>query len=124
MSTSKRSPRTLSEIAASRPQTDLARIDATTEEEIARYEQEDGVAGFDWTGARAISRPPLPDVRAIRQSLNMTRETFANTFGLDLRAVEAWEQHRREPDRAARILLAVIAESPDVVKNAVAHLAA
>ena len=66
----------------------------------------------------------MPDVRALRQQFGMTREVFAKTFGLDLRAVEAWEQQRREPDRAARILLAVIADAPEVVKNAVAHLAA
>ncbi len=124
MSIDKHSPRTLAEIVASRPQADLAQIDATTEEEIARYEREDSVAGFDWKGAKAMVRPPVPDVRAIRQQFGMTREQFAKTFGLDLRAVEAWEQRRREPDRAARILLAVIADAPDVVKNAVEHLAA
>jgi putative transcriptional regulator len=124
MSIDKRSPKNLAEIVASRPRADLARIDATTEEEIAGYEREDGVAGFDWKGAKATVRPPVPDVRALRQQFGMTREVFAKTFGLDLRAVEAWEQQRREPDRAARILLAVIADAPEVVKNAVAHLAA
>lgn len=125
MSTDKPSRKTLAEIAASRPQADLARIDATTEEEIAHYEKEDGaVAPFDWKGAKAVHRPPLPDVRAIRQQLGLTREAFAETFGLDLRAVEAWEQHRREPDRAARVLLAVIAHAPDAVRNALANLAA
>jgi putative transcriptional regulator len=115
---------TLAEIAASRPQADLAKLAATTEDEIAAYEQEDGAVGFEWTTAKAVPRPPVPDVRAIRQQFGMSREIFSNTFGLDIRAVEAWEQHRREPDRAARILLAVIAESPEVVKSAVAHLAA
>ncbi len=124
MSTDKRSPKTLTEIVASRPEADLARIDATTEEEIARFEREDGATEFEWTGARAVLRPPVPDVRAIRQRLGMTREVFAKAFGLELRAIEAWEQHRREPDRAARVLLAVIAEAPDIVKNAVAHFAA
>ncbi len=124
MSTNKHSPMTLAEIAASGPQADLARIDATTEAEIAAYEREDGAAGFEWTAAKVTPRPPVPDVRAIRQQFGMSREIFSKTFGLDIRAIEAWEQHRREPDRAARILLAVIAESPEVVKSAVAHLAA
>ena len=47
MPTGKPSPKTLAEIAASRPEADLARIDATTEEQIAFYEREDGDSGFD-----------------------------------------------------------------------------
>ena len=125
MSTDKPSRKTLAEIAASRPEADLARIDTATEEEIARCEREDGgEAAFDWSGARAVARPPLPDVRGIRLQLGMTRDVFAKSFGLDLRAIEAWEQHRREPDRAARVLLAVIAHAPDAVRRALANLAA
>ena|SRR5579872_4979350 len=125
MSTNKPVSKTLAEIAASRPVADLARIDAATEADINRYEQEDGTAApIDWNEAKIVRRPPTPDVRALRQLLGLTRDGFAKTFGLDLRAVEAWEQHRREPDRAARVLLAVIAYAPDTVKNALAKLAA
>ena len=41
-------------------------------------------------------------------------------FGLDVDAVQAWEQHRRRPDRTARILLAVIAREPEAVRRALA----
>lgn len=122
MSTGKRSSKTLTEIATGKPQADLARLDAATDEEIARYEQEDGgERTFDWKGAKAVHRPPLPDVRAIRRKLGMTRDVFAKSFGLDLRAIEAWEQRRREPDRAARVLLTVIAHDPDSVRNALVN---
>ena len=124
MSTDKPSPKPLAEIVASRPQADLARIDATTEDEIAGFERDDDAAGFEWKGATPVLRPSALDTRALRRQFGMTREIFAKTFGLDLRAIEAWEQGRRVPDRSARILLTVIAEAPEVVKTAVAHLAA
>lgn len=62
--------------------------------------------------------PPDLDVREIRQRLGMTRSEFAGRFGLDGRAVQDWEQGRRRPDRAARVLLAVIDHDPAVVERA------
>jgi putative transcriptional regulator len=62
--------------------------------------------------------PPELDVREIRQRLGMTRSEFAGRFGLDGRAVQDWEQGRRRPDRAARVLLAVIDHDPAVVERA------
>jgi putative transcriptional regulator len=62
--------------------------------------------------------PPDLDVREIRRRLGMTRSEFAGRFGLDDRAVQDWEQGRRRPDRAARVLLAVIDHDPAVVERA------
>jgi putative transcriptional regulator len=62
--------------------------------------------------------PPDLDVREIRRRLGMTRSEFASRFGLDGRAVQDWEQGRRRPDRAARVLLVVIDHDPAVVERA------
>lgn len=62
--------------------------------------------------------PPDLDVREIRRRLGMSRSEFAGRFGLDGRAVQDWEQGRRRPDRAARVLLAVIDHDPAVVERA------
>ena len=40
--------------------------------------------------------------------------------GLDVRAVQEWEQGRRVPDRAARVLLTVIDRDPESVVRALA----
>ncbi|HYE48826.1 MAG TPA: helix-turn-helix domain-containing protein [Azospirillaceae bacterium] len=111
--------RSLNEIAAGRPRADRAKLAATTEEDVARHAREDGTA--DGFGDPApVHRPPLVDVRELRQGLGMTQEGFAAAFGLDVEAVRAWEQGKRRPDRAARVLLAVIAREPDAVRRAVA----
>jgi putative transcriptional regulator len=62
--------------------------------------------------------PPDLNVREIRRRLGMSRSEFAGRFGLDGRAVQDWEQGRRRPDRAARVLLAVIDHDPAVVERA------
>lgn len=64
--------------------------------------------------------PETVDVAALRRRLNLSQAAFARTYGLDLAAVQAWEQHRRRPDRTARILLVVIAREPDAVLRALA----
>jgi putative transcriptional regulator len=63
-----------------------------------------------------------PDVISIRKRLGLSRESFARRFGLDPRAVQDWEQGRRRPDRAARVLLTIIEREPEVVDRALARL--
>lgn len=62
--------------------------------------------------------PDTIDVAAIRAKLGLSQTAFAAAFGLDVAAVRDWEQARRQPDRAARALLAVIAAEPDAVRRA------
>lgn len=67
-----------------------------------------------------VAVPEAVDVAAVRQGLGLSQTAFAARFGLDVTAVHAWEQGRRRPDRAARVLLAVIAKEPDAVRRALA----
>ena len=73
-------------------------------------------------GVAAVERrvPAAVDVRAVRESLGLTQLEFATRFGLDLDAVQNWEQGRTRPDRNARILLRVIEARPEVVEEALA----
>lgn len=64
--------------------------------------------------------PDAVDVPAVRAGLGLSQAAFAERFGLDVTALRAWEQGRRQPDRAARVLLAVIAREPDAVQRALA----
>ena len=65
--------------------------------------------------------PDEVDVKAIRQSLGLTQPEFSLRFGFDVRAVQDWEQKRRQPARAARVLLKVIAREPEAVQRALAQ---
>ncbi len=62
--------------------------------------------------------PDVLDVKAIRSRLGLTQAAFATRFGFDLRAVENWEQGRRQPERPARAFLRVIEREPDAVLRA------
>lgn len=64
--------------------------------------------------------PDAPDVKAIRARLGLSQADFAIRFGFDVRAIENWEQGRREPERTARALLRVIEREPEAVMRALA----
>ncbi len=64
--------------------------------------------------------PEQVDVRAIRRRLGLSQARFAARFGFTLDAVQNWEQGRRRPEGAARILLRVIEHEPQAVERALA----
>ena len=64
---------------------------------------------------RIVDDPAAEHILAIRKRMKLSRQKFADRFGLDARAVQEWEQGRRVPNRAARILLTVIDRDPEAV---------
>lgn len=64
--------------------------------------------------------PSEVDVKTIRAGLGLSQSAFAMRFGFSPGAVRDWEQHRRKPDPAARMLLRVIEREPDAVMRALA----
>ncbi|MBI4185376.1 MAG: type II toxin-antitoxin system MqsA family antitoxin [Proteobacteria bacterium] len=68
----------------------------------------------------AVEVPKAVDVAAVRRRLGLSQRAFARAFGLDVTAIHAWEQDRRRPDCAARVLIRVIAREPEAVKRALA----
>jgi putative transcriptional regulator len=66
---------------------------------------------------RRISVPEQVDVRAIRERLSMTQKEFAVRYGFPLDTVQNWEQGRRKPEGAARVLLRLIETDPESVEK-------
>ncbi len=58
------------------------------------------------------------DVKQARQNLGLSQDKFAATFGVSVATVRNWEQGRRRPAGAARVLLKVIEKEPEAVFRA------
>ncbi len=67
---------------------------------------------------RLVDDPSAARIRALRKRMKLSRQKFADRFGLDARALQDWEQGRRVPDRSARVLLTVIDREPEAVERA------
>ena len=64
--------------------------------------------------------PAPPDVRIIREKQSLTQKEFAEKYGFSLATLRNWEQGHRVPTGASRVLLLVIAKSPETVEAALA----
>ena len=60
------------------------------------------------------------DVTKIRAKLGLSQSVFAAKFGIKEGTLQDWEQRRRKPEGAARVLLMVIAREPEAVRRALA----
>jgi putative transcriptional regulator len=62
--------------------------------------------------------PENVDVRAIRESLELSQPEFALRFGFSLGTLRHWEQGLRRPEGPARVLLTLVASNPRLVVEA------
>ena len=60
---------------------------------------------------------PTPDVRAIRATTGLSQADFARSIGVAKATLLNWEQNRRRPEGPARVLLALIAKDPGIVRR-------
>jgi len=106
---------------------DWSRVDATTDEEIARQAATDAETAPIFTAeellsaGRRIKPEAVEDVRALRLRLGLSQERFAARFGFTVSAIRQYESHRRIPSGPVRTLLRVIAKEPDAVTRALAE---
>ena len=99
------------------PKSDWRAFGAMSEEERHRAAVSDRDA-LPATEAQLARARRVPSVLALRQKLNLTQEEFATRFHLPLGTVRDWEQGAHRPDKAAQVLLTVIAKAPDAVARA------
>lgn len=60
---------------------------------------------------------PEPDVRAIRERTGQSQAAFARNIGVAVATLRNWEQGRRRPQGPARVLLALLAEQPEIIQQ-------
>jgi putative transcriptional regulator len=91
------------------PQVDWARIDTTTEQDIARQIAEDDAEALRDAAAYA---------RRVRRKVGLSQAAFARRIGVPVDTVRNWEQGRRAPQGAARALLRIIDRAPETALQA------
>ena len=102
-----------------------ARFDAMTDEEVlaAARSDPDAMPAEDYPPGRLGPPRRVAFARHARWKLGYSQSAFAQTFRIPLGTLRDWEQHRREPDQAARAYLEVIAREPEAVRRALAAAA-
>jgi len=58
-----------------------------------------------------------PNPKNIREKLSLTQEQFAKLMNISVYTIRNWEQGRREPEGAAKVLLNVVNYHPEVLRD-------
>ncbi len=62
---------------------------------------------------RSVAFPSPSALKAARKQVGLTRDEFADAFGISPATLRKWENGERQPTGAARALLAIIAREPE-----------
>lgn len=65
-----------------------------------------------------IDPMPVERIRAIRKGVARSAKAFEARFGIPAATINNWEQGRRKPDPAGRLLLKIIEKDPEAVERA------
>jgi putative transcriptional regulator len=99
---------------------DLARLNAMTDEEINAAARADPDAAQPRTEAQLKRMRRISPAKHLRWKLGLSQAEFAERFQIPLGTLRDWEQHRTAPDQAARAYLKVIAANAGFVARALA----
>ena len=67
---------------------------------------------------RRVYEVKPPDIKNIREKLNVSQNEFAIMIGVSVRTLQNWEQGRRKPDGPANALLRIASRNPQAVLDA------
>ena len=110
---------TAEELAKLPSETDWAKVDSISEEELDEIVRNDPEDVYLSKVELADAIPIYPvDLKQLRRRLGLTQESFAARFGFLLGTVRNWERGRRRPEGPAQILLQVIDREPEAVERA------
>lgn len=102
--------------------TDWSKVNSMTDEEINLNAKSDQDAPLLTKGElkkfKRVNPTKEVDVKLIRQKLHLSQDEFASYFGVSVRTIQEWEQHRRNPTATARNFLKVIELAPQAVLRA------
>lgn len=100
--------------------TDLARLEAMTDEEVTAAAIADPDAQ-PMTPEQLRTARRVPRAKTLRRALGLTQEEFASRYQIPIGTLRDWEQGRCAPDQPSRAYLTVIAHDPEGVKRALAE---
>lgn len=83
---------------------DHARVDATTEDDIAAQQAADEAEALQDAAKYA---------RRVRKRLGLSQAEFSHRIDVSLDTIRNWEQGKRRPTGAAKALLKVLDKSPE-----------
>jgi putative transcriptional regulator len=113
---------TMHQASSYKGKTDFLRLNAMTDAEIEKNALDDPdnkpLTLEELSKFHSVKQKKIVDVKAIRENLGLSQEKFADYFGVSVRTLQDWEQHRHQPNRTALNFLIVVSKEPRAVQRA------
>ena len=93
---------------------DYAKVDATTELEVAQHTAAD---------AQNAMQDAAQYARQVRKRLGLSQAKFAQCIDVPLETIRNWEQGKRSPTGAAKTLLRMLNNVPELALQAITYSA-
>jgi len=78
-------------------------------------------AARTWTVERGKRIEAKEDVQSLRHVFGVSQSAFAKFMGVSVNTLQNWEQGRRQPTGAARVLLTIAYRQPALFRETVAE---
>jgi putative transcriptional regulator len=87
--------------------------------DLARFQKDllESVRQMRQGQAARVTRVKVPAAAQARALVGLSQQQFAGLLGVSARTLQDWEQGRREPTGAARTLLRVAVNHPEVLRE-------
>lgn len=89
---------------------DRERVDATTEEQVLKQQAVDDAEAMQDAAKFA---------RRVRKRLGLSQTEFSHRINVSLDTIRNWEQGKRRPTGAARVLLKVLDKAPEAALSVI-----
>ena len=97
---------------------DWRRFEELTDEEIAAAVASDPDAAPIQTPEQLSRFRRVSLAKHVRQKMGMSREMFAENYGIPLDTLNAWERHEAKPTPVEEVYLKLIGREPELAKVA------
>ncbi|WP_199179879.1 helix-turn-helix domain-containing protein [Chromobacterium sinusclupearum] len=67
--------------------------------------------------AARVTKVEISPIAATRAKVGLSQAAFAGLLGVSTRTLQDWEQNRRQPTGAAKTLLKVAEQHPEILRN-------
>lgn len=94
-----------------------AEIDAWEDGRDLLAEISQGIAEFNATDAPKVRVVEVTEAIHARRLSGLSQSEFARLIDVSPRTYQEWEQGRRSPTGAARVLLRLISQRPELIKD-------
>ena len=85
--------------------------------EAVEYEKGVGKARVHKRMIKPVEDFAPEEIKAIRQSFDLSQATFATVMGVSVKTVEAWESGTNIPSGSSRRLMSMLRTDPQILKR-------